>query len=73
MLHGLVRRFYPVPYNWKAVLVLSAWAAALFAVWQYVPGVKVWWAEIALLGAYLAGVLGLRVVSLRTIRTLLRR
>ncbi|GIV59378.1 oligosaccharide flippase family protein [Rhodocaloribacter litoris] len=63
LLYGLVRRFYPVPYAWRPVLGMGGLAAALFFLWDAVPALQQWWGEGLLLGAYLFGLLGLRIVS----------
>lgn len=73
MLYFIVRRFYRVPYAWGPVFRMAILAGLIFAAWYAVPALQVWWIEGSLLAAYLAGLLGLRIVSPERLRGLLRR
>ena len=61
-LYFIVRRFYPVPYNWKSVAITLALAGTAFVAWYSLPTLQIWWAELALLAGYLAGLFLLGVL-----------
>lgn len=73
MLFLLVRRFYVVPYEWGRVLAAGALAVGLFLAWDFVPALRHWWVELPMIGVFLAGLLGLRIVPPSTLRRLARR
>ena len=58
----LVRRFYPVPYDWKSVGLTLLLAGAAFTAWYKLPGMQVWWKEGGLLVGYLVGLVILKVI-----------
>ncbi len=63
LLHFLVKRFYPVPYQWPEVIRLCVFAGAIFAAWYMLPDLHVWWKEVLLLTGFLAGLPLLRIIS----------
>ncbi|MEZ4701865.1 MAG: lipopolysaccharide biosynthesis protein [Rhodothermales bacterium] len=71
MLYLFVRRFFPVPYDWRRVLAMVAWATALYILWLAVPMLHHWWTETGLLIVYLAGLIGLRIVTVQSLRQLI--
>ena len=72
MLVVIVHRFYPVPYNWFAVLRVGVLAGVLVFIWYYFDVTKHPAVEFALLLLYIAGLFALRVVPLETALKLLR-
>jgi O-antigen/teichoic acid export membrane protein len=49
MLLVYARRWYPIAYNWRAIVAVAALAGAVFGVWNRVPYMQVWWIEMVLL------------------------
>lgn len=72
-LYVITRRFYEVPYHRKRVAGMMTLTALAFACWLLIPGAQVWWAELLLLIAYVAGVFLLGVVRIADLRTVVRK
>ncbi len=68
LLYVFVQRFFPVPYDWKGVALMVGWAGLLFGIWRTLPIAQHWWAEFVLLTIYLGGILGLRIVTVQSLR-----
>ena len=68
----IVRRFYPVPYDWWAVGKTAVLAAGLYALWEINGLAENWLAEAGLLFGYIAGLIVFRVVPWHVISTLFR-
>ncbi len=48
----LIRRHYPVPYDWAHVLPLVAVGLSALALWAFQPELQIWYAELLLLTGY---------------------
>ncbi|TDI70921.1 MAG: polysaccharide biosynthesis protein [Bacteroidetes bacterium] len=48
----LVRRVYPVPYEWGRVFSLIAGAIVLYVLWNANDSLQIWWIELLLLSGY---------------------
>ena len=68
----IVRRFYPVPYDWGAVIKAGGLALALYIAWWRLDWSTHWVAEGMLLVGYLVGLIVLRVVPWHSLLRLLR-
>ena len=68
----IVRRFYPVPYDWWAFGKTVIVALGLYGVWVYFDLSANWIAEAGLLVGYVAGLIVLQVLPWRTLLQLLR-
>lgn len=68
LLHVIIQRHYPIPYEWGSVLRALLLAGGLFALWTTLPALQVWWIEALLLLGYLVGLVALRVVPLASLR-----
>jgi len=69
-LYLLIRRHYPIPYDWTRIGMVCAWAASIFAIWCFTPLVQVWWAEAALIALFIPVALAILRFP---VRSLLRR
>lgn len=63
LLYRIVNKFYPVPYQWPTVFRSCLLAAGIFAAWSFRPELQTPIIELALLLAYIAGLLVLRILS----------
>jgi O-antigen/teichoic acid export membrane protein len=69
----LVRRVYPVPYDWRRIGALGFVALLSFLAWQRFELLRNPFAELGLLVAFVLVIFGLRIVSLNSARILLQR
>jgi O-antigen/teichoic acid export membrane protein len=63
----LIRRHYPIPYNWGRVLSCCLLAGMVFGLWQNVESLQIWWTELIMVGLFsIAGawLLGLPITKL---------
>lgn len=72
MLLVLVRRVYPVPYDWRRIGALGLVALLVFVAWQEVDALRNPFAEFGLLVAFVLVIFGMRIASIRAVRMLLR-
>ena len=68
----IVRRFYPVPYDWWAVGKTGLLALGLYAVWVYFDLSANWLAEGGILIGYLIGLVVFRIAPWHILLQLLR-
>ena len=62
LLYGMVRRIYPVPYNWTAVAITLGWGVVLYGLWWQTPASSHWAFELIILFVYLVGVFVFRIL-----------
>ncbi|MEM1126302.1 MAG: polysaccharide biosynthesis C-terminal domain-containing protein [Bacteroidota bacterium] len=65
MLWAIVRRFYPVPYEWPRVLGAFVLAALLMGAWTALSALQVWWIEGGLLLGFVGALGAAGVIPLR--------
>ena len=64
MLGAIVYRFYPLPYEWRRLIITTVLAGSLFAVWFFVAQAQTVAIEALLLTAYAGGLAATRVIPL---------
>ncbi|MDA1028650.1 MAG: polysaccharide biosynthesis C-terminal domain-containing protein [Bacteroidetes bacterium] len=66
----LIKRHYPIPYNWVRVLICCGVAAGVFLLWKNVTFLHAWWLEMGLVAVFT--LFGAQILSL-PITKLVRR
>lgn len=68
LLYLLVRRDFPVPYDWKRILSLGLVALALFLAWHRIDALQQTLPEMGLLAGFVLAIFGLGIVSPGSVR-----
>ncbi len=60
---ALIRGPYPVPYGWPRVIGAGLLALVVFAAWELIPGIQIWYIELGLVAGFAAAASAILGVS----------